>query len=330
MNAKSLSALKSRTALYVAGALIVGALGAKMFWTEKPALRVPIATAKPAAKPTTKPSARTSAAKSAKNPEKSAEVRNDDRTAVKPPVAEPAPTPVAPAPAPARRVVPDDVDGSSDTEGLFLISTLKDGQGAEPVTQPTAAPAILSEAENNALAERVVKTGQRTGAATDGLGPMFVDETNGFCMRFPTGWSIRRFDGQPWVVECGDGSRALLNVGFSAFPSEYTAENIPLDWVARRTKKRSDTVLNAQGYATIMGKRALWSKSTGPMQVGTNQVKVVRTTYILPLGDGRVAEIRIAAAPEQFEKLSGVMKNSVSTFRLLGARSTDASIARTE
>ena len=159
---------------------------------------------------------------------------------------------------------------------------------------------------------------------------MFMDDTHGYHMRFPAGWSIRRFDGQPWVVECTDGRTALVSVGFSSFPAEYTADNIPLDWVARRTRKRSDTVLNAQGYATITGRKALWSKSTGPMQMGASQVKVIRTTYILPLGDGRIAEIRIAATPEQFEKIAGLMKNSVSTFRLIGAKTEQRTVARTE
>jgi hypothetical protein len=79
-----------------------------------------------------------------------------------------------------------------------------------------------------------------------------------------------------------------------------------------------------------MNKKAIWSKSTGPMQVSGNNVKVVRTTYILPLGDGRVAEIRIAASPEQFEKISGVMKNAVSTFRMVPKRGPETSVARTE
>ena len=149
-------------------------------------------------------------------------------------------------------------------------------------------------------------------------------------MRFPAAWSIRRFDGEPWVVDCGDGKSALLRLGFSAFPAEYTADDISLDWVSRRIKKRSDTVLNAQGYATIMNRKAVWSKSTGPMQMGGSTVKVVRTTYILPLGDGRVAEIRIAAAPEQFEKIAGVMKNAVSTFRIVPKRGPETRVATTE
>jgi hypothetical protein len=242
-------------------------------------------------------------------------------------------TPGAPAP---RRAQPADIDASSDTEGLFLIASLRDGQtGAAPTPQAaTAQPSLpTGDIANNALAERVVTSATPAAAVTDGLGAVFVDDSNGYYMRFPAGWSIRKFDGEPWVVECGDGRSALMSVGFSAFPSEYTADNIPLDWVARRIKKRSDTTLNAQGYATIMGRKAIWSKSTGPMLVGTKQVKVVRTTYIVPLGDGRVAEIRIAAAPEQFEKVAGVMKNSVSTFRLITRKAAGASeqiMAKTE
>jgi hypothetical protein len=150
-------------------------------------------------------------------------------------------------------------------------------------------------------------------------------------MRFPTGWSIRRFDGAPWVVEVSDGHGGSISIGFSAFPSEYTADNVPLEWVARRIKKRPETALNAQGYATIMGRKAIWSKSTGPMLVNGKQIRMARTTYILPLGDGRVAEIRIAALPENFDKLAGVMKNSVSTFRLTAPRRpVGESIAKTE
>ena len=244
----------------------------------------------------------------------------------------------------ARRAQPSEVDSSSDTDGLFAISSLKSAPPAEavgPVATETraTAPATnnnnynISEASNNALGERVITASNAQaapGAVTDGLGPVFVDDANSYYMRFPASWSIRKFDGEPWVVECGDGRTALISVGFSAFPAEYTADDINLDWVARRIKKRPDTQLIAQGYATIMNRKAIWSKSAGPMQMGGNTVKVVRTTYILPLGDGRVAEIRIAASPETFEKISGVMKNAVSTFRLVPKRAPETTVARTE
>jgi hypothetical protein len=68
------------------------------------------------------------------------------------------------------------------------------------------------------------------------------------------------------------------------------------------------------------------------MQVNGRQVTVVRTTYVLPLGDGRVAELRIAASPESFEKIAGVMKNAVSTFHLTAAKhgGAEQSVAKTE
>ena len=71
--------------------------------------------------------------------------------------------------------------------------------------------------------------------------------------------------GEPWVLDCGNGSTALISIGFSPFPAEFTADNIPPEWVARRIKKRNDTTLHSQGYAMIAGKKALWSKSSGPL-----------------------------------------------------------------
>lgn len=262
--------------------------------------------------------------------------------------ARPAPAPTRVASAGSRRNQPAEVDASSDTDGLFSFSALKQTAGSDiaaaavneskqtPVASSSNAGmnASISEAANNALGERVIQTANTPqaapGSVTDGLGPVFVDDTNGYYMRFPAAWSIRKFDGQPWVVECGDGKSALISLGFSAFPAEYTADDINLDWVGKRIKKRSDTQLNAQGYATIMNRKAVWSKSTGPMQIGASQAKVVRTTYILPLGDGRVAEIRIAASPEQYEKLAGVMKNAVSTFRTVPKRGPETTVAKTE
>jgi hypothetical protein len=43
---------------------------------------------------------------------------------------------------------------------------------------------------------------------------------------------------------------------------------------------------------------------------------MTRVNYILPLGDGRVLELRVAAAPEVFDRLVPVMRKSVETFAL--------------
>jgi hypothetical protein len=149
------------------------------------------------------------------------------------------------------------------------------------------------------------------------LGPVFVDESNGFQMRFPNGWGIRSFAGDPWVLDCGDGRLGLISIGFSAFPADFTADNIPPEWVARRIKKRGDTLLHSQGYAMIAGKKALWSKSTGPLPMSHASPKMTRVNYIIPLNDGRVMELRIAATPELFDQLMPTMRASVESFKLI-------------
>ena len=149
------------------------------------------------------------------------------------------------------------------------------------------------------------------------LGPTFIDETNGFAMRFPIGWAMRSFSGEPWVLDCGDGRVGLISIGFSAFPNDFTADNIPPEWVARRIKKRNDTILHSQGYAMIAGKKALWSKSTGPLPLSSGSPKMTRVNYIIPLNDGRVMELRIAATPDTFDQLMPTMRASVESFRLI-------------
>jgi hypothetical protein len=137
-------------------------------------------------------------------------------------------------------------------------------------------------------------------------------------MRFPIGWAMRSFSGEPWVLDCGDGHVGLISIGFSAFPNDFTADNIPPEWVARRIKKRGDTQLHSQGYAMIAGKKALWSKSTGPLPMsGGNSPKMTRVNYIIPLNDGRVMELRIAATPEQFDQLMPTMRAAVESFKLI-------------
>jgi hypothetical protein len=334
MSSSSSNLLKSRNALVIAGVLVVGGVGGWMYLGETPPVKVPVANAKPA--PAKKSATRPSAAA----PRTGAMVAQRDREDITParsaPVAQAARAEVAQAPEPApravqmpaipKRITPD-AQSTSDAEGLFIIASLTDGQPPQQPEVKTAPGDIAS----NTLAERVVNS--TNSSVTDGLGPVYVDDSNGYYVRFPAGWSIRRFDGEPWVVEVGDGRNAMMSIGFSAFPSEYTADNIPLEWVAKRIKKRPDTTLNAQGYATIMGRKAIWSKSTGPVTANGKAVKCIRTTYVLPLGDGRIAEIRIAATPDTFEKLAPMMKNAVSTFRLSAhkrAGGTDQSVAKIE
>ena len=45
--------------------------------------------------------------------------------------------------------------------------------------------------------------------------------------------------------------------------------------------------------------------------------RMTRVQYLVPLNDGRALELRIAATPEQFEKLSPLMKQSAASIKLL-------------
>ena len=55
---------------------------------------------------------------------------------------------------------------------------------------------------------------------------------------------------------------------------------------------------------------------------------MTRVNYIMPLGDGRVLELRVAASPEQFDRLVPVMKKAVETFALQTPRRKRARASR--
>ena len=49
----------------------------------------------------------------------------------------------------------------------------------------------------------------------------------------------------------------------------------------------------------------------------TGKPMMTRVHYILPLGDGRALELRVAAPPEQFDHIVALMRMSIDTFKLL-------------
>ena len=185
---------------------------------------------------------------------------------------------------------------------------------AKPTAATPAAPAPVAAAAAPTTAR--VAARRATTGPVDPLGPLYMDETNGFSIRFPAGWALRTFDGDPWVIDAGDGRVGLISVGFAAFPETFTTDNIPPDWVANKIRRRADTTLHGQGYAPVSGRKALWSKSTGPLPMTHASPRMTRVNYILPLGDGRVLELRVAAAPERFDRLVPVMRKAVETFKL--------------
>jgi hypothetical protein len=194
--------------------------------------------------------------------------------------------------------------------------------GAKKLASPTTAPVASAKSKSATTANAM--------ANSDPLGALYIDETNGFSVRFPAGWVIRTFNGDPWKVDVGDGRVGLISVGFSPFPEAFTTDSIPPDWIARKIKKRQDTTLHGQGYAMVGGRKALWSKSTGPLPMTNAAPRMTRVNYVMPIGDGRILELRVAASPEQFDRLVPVMKRAVETFKLQPPGSAAAAAAAAE
>lgn len=182
-----------------------------------------------------------------------------------------------------------------------------------PATRPAPAPAVSpTNSSKPAPPTKVVAAPQAPP-----LGPVYRDDVHGFTMHFPARWPIHTFAGEPWILDCGDTRVGLISVGFSPCPAEVTADKLLPEAIARRIKKRQNTTLHGQGRTEIAGKKALWSKSTGPLPMTDAAPKMTRVQYIVPLEDGRVLEIRVAAPPDKFNLVASLMKDSLSTFRVI-------------
>lgn len=187
---------------------------------------------------------------------------------------------------------------------------------ARPVVPPK--PAVSSAAVVRTTASAAPKpTAPRT---EDPLGPLYVDEVNGFSIRFPARWAMRATAGTRWLLDCGDPNRGMISVGFSSptrDPEQTTSAT------------RGTNTLHARGSATISGRKATWSKITGPLDSSAPK-RVTRITYVLPVAKGRAVEVRVAATPQEFEAIAPLMKQSVATLRLTPRAARSQMLATTD
>ncbi|HYO10950.1 MAG TPA: hypothetical protein VER17_18440 [Tepidisphaeraceae bacterium] len=191
----------------------------------------------------------------------------------------------------------------------------KAGGAAKPATAPSLEANGTATTDARAAA---VNPASSKPALSQPLGSTYTDEINGFSLRLPAGWSLRTFAGDPWILDCGDARHGgMISVGFSPLPSDITADQLLPDTIAKRIKRRANTTLQGQGRTTFDGKKALWSKSTGPLASPDGAPRVTRVQYVVPLRDGRVLELRAAAPPEQFDQLASTMGRSLATFKVL-------------
>lgn len=167
----------------------------------------------------------------------------------------------------------------------------------KPVDPPAIVVRTVTPARNQPAAP---------ARAADPLGPLYVDEVNGFSIRFPARWSLRATADTPWVLDCGDPDRGLISIGFSS------STRAPARQVSAA---HSETTLHARGSAVISGRKAIWNKITGPLNAARPE-RVTRITYVLPVAKNRLLEVRVAATPSAFEEIIPLMKQSVATLRL--------------
>ena len=190
-------------------------------------------------------------------------------------------------------------------------SARRGGATSRPAAIASVATTLPSIAPLSTAAQTVVVQ------EVDPLGATYIDKANGFSIRFPAVWAIRCINADPWVVDCGDASTGMISIGFSPCPKDLKADQLLPESIARRIKRHPGTTLSGQGRTTIAGKKALWFKSTGPLPLSNGSPTMTKVQYIVPLGDGRIMEIRVAAPPGQFGYVGDMMKRAVDTFALV-------------
>jgi hypothetical protein len=162
---------------------------------------------------------------------------------------------------------------------------------------------------------------QPARSPTTALGPAYMDEVNGFAVRFPAGWQIKTFvNSGNWILDASDGRDALISVGFAPFPKDVRADQIKPELMAESIRSQPQTTLHGMGLGAVDGRKALWAHSTGPLQMTDASPRMTRVHYLVPLQDGRALELRLAARPEKYEQMSGLMKQAAESFKLLPRR----------
>jgi hypothetical protein len=216
------------------------------------------------------------------------------------------------APEPASVVItpvphPTTAPAASDASDDLPIGKPQETPSAKPAD---AKPLVMKPASSNAPAAKP--------APDRDLGDVYTDHANGYSIRFPAAWTSTQFTGgDPWFIEVSDGKTGLVSVGFSPFPASAGLEQLKPASLAAHLQGQRQTTVEAQGYGTISGQKCLWFKYTGPVKSATGEQPMTVIHYYLPLHDGRMFELRLAALPDAFPKVASVFKKSAATVKLV-------------
>jgi len=152
----------------------------------------------------------------------------------------------------------------------------------------------------------------------DKLATDYVDEANGFAIRFPKGWTVRKIKGDPWIVEANDGTSAFMSIGVTPNPPGLEKVIARLDpaKIEQSILARPNATLHARGTDQLQGVPYLYYKYTSEMPMTDASPRMTMTHYLVPRA-GHILEARIAATPETFKTFDPLFNVSMNTFRLV-------------
>lgn len=155
-------------------------------------------------------------------------------------------------------------------------------------------------------------------AADPDLADAYVDHANGYSIRFPAGWSNTEYTGgDPWFIEVSDGKSGLISIGFSRFPASAGIDQLNASQMSARLNSQRHTAVEGHGQTTLAGQTCLWLKYTGPIKSSAGDQLMTVIHYYLPLHDGRMLELRVAASPHAFAKQARILRKSAASVKLL-------------
>lgn len=186
-----------------------------------------------------------------------------------------------------------------------------------PATQP-AVSSIWPNSSTSAAAVAAKPAKAPRGQATSDLSDRYTDTANGYSIQFPAGWNNKTFaSGDPWNAEVSDERSGMISIGFSPFPSSATVDQLKADRLAARLQSQAHAVVRGHASALVDGHKGLWFRYTAPVETTLGRQTMECVHYYVPLRDGRMLELRLAAPPDKFAAVAALLHKSLATLKLL-------------
>ena len=214
------------------------------------------------------------------------------------------------------------INFADDLENCIVAAVQWGSDSATPLATAAPAPAASAIAKPRAFSKaprpQPAHSTLKPPAKQDDLAEPYVDQANGFSIRFPSGWIREKFDPVgTWVVDATDGKNAIISIRFSPVPPDTKLGQLHPETLALYIRSQPRTTLESQGRAVLSGRECLWFRYTSPLELINASQVMTMLHYFQPLDDGRMLELRFASTPEQFNHLGPLMRKSIASFKLL-------------